>query len=303
MRKFRTAAATLAVTGLAALGAAAASGGVANAATNVPITQCNIPSGMLGLNITPTCTANPGTINNPTQITISADTSVFSALGQVDPNLGVNVSYNLSCAVNGATVTTPTQSFTVTSAANASQIVNLQSLVGSPAPSQCTVQNLTATSTAALTTSGLVSFTFGATATGDNGVPGTLWAQGPGNAAICADDTANGNAGSHVQAFQCENDLADQWLHLQNGQFVHNGDCLTSIGNKAVLAKCEGNPDANSNQVWTAQNPGAFGTLTSGGECLTAPTSGMIDGTQLTVVPCVGGNAGQMWRVPDVTPL
>ena len=53
MRKFRTAAAALAATGITALGALAATGGVANAATDLSITGCSTNGGLytVGFNL------------------------------------------------------------------------------------------------------------------------------------------------------------------------------------------------------------------------------------------------------------
>lgn len=54
---------------------------------------------------------------------------------------------------------------------------------------------------------------------------------------VLADDTANGNAGPQIQASQCEQDLADQWMQVPK-QLVHNDDCLTNVGGNVKLEKC-----------------------------------------------------------------
>jgi hypothetical protein len=59
MRNFRTAAAALAATGIAALGAVAATGGVANAATNLSITGCSTNVGVLTAGFIVNCSARP----------------------------------------------------------------------------------------------------------------------------------------------------------------------------------------------------------------------------------------------------
>jgi len=41
-------------------------------------------------------------------------------------------------------------------------------------------------------------------------------------------------SGTNVQAYQCLSDLADQWIQVGTGQFVHNGDCLTANGAAVV---------------------------------------------------------------------
>ncbi len=63
-------------------------------------------------------------------------------------------------------------------------------------------------------------------------MPGAVYANYPSDsggahAVVCADDTANGNAGTKIQAFQCLSDLARPLVQIGTGQLVHNGDCLT----------------------------------------------------------------------------
>jgi len=308
MRKFRTAAATLAATGLAAFGVASASG-VAHAATNQAITTCSIGSSEINANVGPRCTASTGTIDNPTQVTVTVNPSFFSALSGI-PIIGsllaTNVTYTLACSVDGQTKT-QAESYTATSSATNTQVLNLQKEIGSPSPNACQIRNLTATAPAAIAIPTGTAFTFGVTATGNNGTPGMIWSQYPNGHAVCVDDTANGNAGTIVQAFQCENDLANKWIWLPNGQVVHNGDCLTDNGGDAVtLQSCTANPGPASSQVWIAKGtPGTFGEVANadGNGCLTAPASGKINGAHLTVEPCVSGMLGQSWKVPGVTPV
>lgn len=310
MRKFRTAAATLAATGLAAFGVATASG-VANAATNQSITTCSIGSGTLNADIGPMCTANTGTIVNPTQITVTVNPSFFSALSGI-PIIGAllttNVTYTLACSVDGQTKTAA-ESYTATSSTTNTQVLNLQKEVGSPAPNSCQIQKLTASAPAAIALPTNTAYTFGVTATGNNGTPGMIWAQDPngGKGSICVDDTNNGNAGTVVQAYQCENDLANRWILVPNGQVVHNGDCLTDSGSGVTLQSCVANPGPASTQVWTAHGtPGNFGWVTNadGNGCLTIPATEKVNGTQLKVETCVpGGSVSQSWKVPGVTPV
>lgn len=151
-------------------------------------------------------------------------------------------------------------------------------------------------------------FTFGVTATGNNGIPGMIWAQYPGSskshATVCVDDTANGNAGTVVRAFQCADDLADGWIASPNGQFVDNGECLTNSNGTATLEHCVANPGRASRQVWVAHGaPGKFGKVTSayGDGCLTAKSMGRVDGSAVTVKHCVSGKLGQYWKAPGAT--
>jgi len=309
MRKFRTAAATLAATGLAAFGVASASG-VAHAATNQAITTCSIGSSEINANVGPRCTASTGTIDNPTQVTVTVNPSFFSALSGlpiIGSLLSTNVTYTLACSVDGK-VKTAAESYTATSSDSNTQVLNLQKEVGSPAPKWCQIRNLTASAPAAIVIPTGTTFTFGVTAIGNNGTPGEIWAQYPSSggagSTICVDDTANGNAGTVVQAFQCENDLADGWILVPNGQVVHNGDCLTDSGGIVTLESCVSDPGPASSQVWVGHGtPGIAGEVTNadGDGCLTAPASGKIDRSKITVEPCVSGTLGQSWKVPAVT--
>ncbi|MGH3249703.1 MAG: ricin-type beta-trefoil lectin domain protein [Trebonia sp.] len=307
MHKFRKAAAIFAATGLAAFGAMAASGGTANAATNQSITGCSINSALLGVQVIPTCSGPTGTIYNPTQITATVAPSFLQGvLGKL--GLGVRVSYELACVVDGSTVTAH-EHFTARDAHSNVQVVNLQREVGSPEPNQCQVQDLTATSLVGLSIVFSPVLSFAVSVTGDNGVPGAIWAQYPpstsgAGSTVCADDTGNGNAGTPIQAFQCEQDLADQWMQV-SGQLVHNGDCMTNVGGSVKLEKCMGHYHAAPNQAWRVSGtPFSAGTITNGpGWCLSAPSSGVVDTANLTVQRCGAKGFTQMWKAPANTPV
>lgn len=293
-------AAAAAATGLAALGMVAATGGEALAGTGVPATACTIPSTGLGPGTTPSCGAGTSTIDNPTSITVSVDPSYFSVLGGLIEGLGVTASWTLTCVVNGAPVTEPAGSstFTATSSATSSTVIDLQAAVGSPEPNSCTLSNLTASSTVSLTTLGASSFSFGVSAAADTALPGSIW-QPAGStsdgatATLCADDRANGNAGSVVQGYKCISDLAQFWVYTASGQFVHNGDCMAVSGGAVVLAACD---SGDPSQAWTVTaGSGSAGTISTGGQCLTAPSA--RNGTGLTVAACTGA-ASQKWTAP-----
>lgn len=306
MRDFRKAVATLAATGIATLGAVAATGGVANAATNVPLTGCSVAStSLLSIGLTPECEAGDGTMYNPTSFTLTVDRSYFNALGGLVSGLGVTVNWTLSCNVDGGN--RAASGVLHATSSDYSETIDLQSAVGSPAPNQCTFTHLSAKSTVAITSTllaellGAAPFTFGVSATGDNGNPGALWAQYPGNSTICADVPANGNHGAPVQAFECQNDSANQWMYLSSGQLVHNGDCLTNTPQGELIAACQ---VGDSSQKWVpeyASGPG-FLTNASNNECLTAPTSGVIQGSRLKTATCKPGDVGQQWHLPAVSP-
>jgi Ricin-type beta-trefoil lectin domain len=308
MRIFKKAATSVAAVGLLAFGVVAGTGGSALAATDQPITGCTASYGGIAVALLPQCTAGDSTIANPTSITITVDTSALGSLLGILPGLGLKATWDLSCVVDGNTVNSP-GSYTVTTIAqSASDVIDLRSAVGSPNPSSCTVSNLKATTTLALTALSLSVFNVGADATADTGVPGAVYANYPSDsdgahAVVCADDTGNGNSGTNIQAYQCLSDLADQWIQMGTGQFVHNGDCLTDTGSGVTIERCIANPSSSSGQVWNGSSSGA-GQLTNddGNGCLTAPSSGTIAGALLRVGAC-HGSVGQQWTVPNVTPV
>ena len=165
----------------------------------------------------PNCSAPTGTIYNPTQLTVTVDKSFLTQfLGVL--GIGVKVKYDLKCSVDGSDVIRH-EEFTATKPNENWQVVDLQQTVGSPEPNQCQVQNLSARSLVSLTVRNAKVFSFGVDVTGNNGVPGAIWAQYPpstsgAGSTVCADDTGNRNAGTKIQAFQCEQDLADQWIQV-----------------------------------------------------------------------------------------
>ena len=306
MRIFKKAVISMAATSLLAIGVVAGGGGSACAATGQSLTGCNATYGVvLGLALLPTCTAGDSTVADPTSITITLNTSslgsILSLLG-----LGVKATWTLSCSVDGSRVTSH-GSYQVTSLSkSASEVINLQSAVGSPDPSSCTVTNLRAKSLASVTALTLNLITIGAYATADTGVPGAVYANYPSDsdgahAVVCADVTNNGNAGTTIQAYQCLSDLADQWIQVGTGQFVHNGDCLTDTGSGVTIERCLASPSGNSGQVWSSSTSGA-GEMSNGdgNGCLTAPSSGTIAGAPLRMAACRGA-VGQEWTVPNVT--
>jgi hypothetical protein len=309
MRIFKKAATSMAAVGLLAFGAVAGSGGSALAATAQPVTGCSATIGALAIGLFPNCTAGTSTTANPTSITINLNTTSLGALLNVIPRLGMTATWNLSCVVDGNTVNAPGSLTVTTLSQSASDVIDLQSAVGSPDPSSCTVSNLVATTTLPLTIGAVLNLnliTVGANATADTGVPGAVYANYPSDsdgahAVVCADVTNNGNAGTTVQAYQCLSDLADQWIQVGTGQFVHNGDCLTDTGSGVTIERCLASPSSSSGQVWSASSSGA-GEMSNGdgNGCLTAPSSGTIAGAPLRMAAC-RGTVGQEWTVPNVT--
>jgi Ricin-type beta-trefoil lectin domain len=318
MRKFAKLAAAVATSGLAAFGSVAASGGVANAATNQAVADCSTgSSGLLSLNVFPTCSTNGGTVINPASITVTANPSFFNVLGGLPginallallgQSLSENITYTVACSVNGTTATY-NGSFSATSG-TPSQTVSMQTAVGSPQPGNCRVSDLSATSLVSISTPLLVllggtHFDFGVSATVNTGVSGAVYAnngttsKGAG-ASTCLDDANNGNVGSKVQAYQCNSDLAQYWIQSSTHQIVRNGVCLTQSGNKATLAKCSG---TNHAQVWHVNGTGgSTGTIVndSTNQCLTMGSPKNF--SQITVSNCTGA-AGQKWTGPAPSP-
>ena len=202
MRNIRAAVAAFAASGLAAFGALAATGGVANAAQDLSITGCSINSALVGVQILPTCEAADGTIYNATEVTATVDPSFLQAFVGHITGIGVEVRYDLVCSVDGKWVTAH-EHFQANDPHHNWQVVDLQQAVGSPEPNQCTVKDLRATSLASVTLLNHQILGFGVSVKGDNGVPGAIWAQYPNSTSgagstVCADDTANGNAGTQM---------------------------------------------------------------------------------------------------------
>jgi hypothetical protein len=144
---------------------------------------------------------------------------------------------------------------------------------------------------------GSETFTVGVAALANTTVPGAIYqAEGTTRAgtqaALCADDTDNGNAGSKIQSFQCLNDLADAFVRTSSGQLVHNGDCVGLSGGNVILSACTAGEES---QEWLQSAVGARVWNRSTGTCLTAPS--VLAAIQLTVTSC-GNGANQKWHLP-----
>jgi hypothetical protein len=310
MRFFKKAATSMAAVGLLAFGLVAGSGSSAFATTGNSVTGCDATLGALAIGLFPNCTAGTSTINNPTSVTITVNTTSLGALLNILPLLGEKATWDLTCVVGGSAITVP-GSYTVNSGnPTASTTINLQNVFNSPEPTSCTISNLKVTTTLSLSilALGLNPITIGVNATANTAVPGAVYASYPKDSvgalsSVCADDTDNANAGSAVQAFQCLSDLADFWVQIGTGQFVHNGLCMTDTSGSVTLAQCIANPGDGSGQIWNPENSTGAGLLANadGNGCLIAPSSGTINGVPLRVGTCHSGTLGQEWTVPPVT--
>jgi hypothetical protein len=308
MRTFKKAAVTTAAVGLLAFGVVAGSGGSALATTAPPpgqqiITGCESDLGTLVSGAQPNCTAFPGTVNNPSSITVYVNTDELSELLDAQAGQGFTAEWGLSCLVNGETVST-TGTYTITSTEQPTMTtIDLQEAVGSPDPSQCQVELSVETLLDADDASGGISpFDVGVAATASTATPGSIYqdegtTSSGANAVTCADDTANGNAGSKIQAYHCLGDLADSYIQTGAGQLVHNGDCVGLFGSKVILATCGA---TNAYEQWAQTTVGGTIVNQGTGTCLTA--SSPKDGTQLTVTSC-GSAAKQKWHIPAVTAI
>jgi hypothetical protein len=312
MRIFMKAVTSTVTVGLLAFGAVAGSGGSAFAGPppipEPPITGCSTSVAGVAVGYTPNCTAVSGTIDHPNTSIVIGFTETSDALAKLiddQPGQGLTEQWLLACDVNGATVTA-SGTYTATSIAQAPfTVLDLQSAVGSPDPNQCSVEDLTVHTLLPLDLVDIdeaLPFQIGAIAVGTTAAPGAIrqdegTTSGGAHAALCADDTANGNAGAKIQGFECLSDLAQDFVQTSTGQLVNNGDCMTvTKGGTVVLDGCV---VSDQIQQWTQATPGGTLKNTSTGTCLTAPS--VKNGTPLTVTAC-GGGAREQWALPKLTP-
>jgi hypothetical protein len=315
MRIFKKAAVSMTAFCLLTLGAVIGVGGSALAANNPRglITGCEAQVNRVTEGFEPNCEAIGGTIDNPTVIVVYVDTDSLGTLIDNQPGQGMDASWTLSCVVNGVPVNVP-GTYDVTSTSQVPYtIIDLQTAVGSPMPNQCSVEDLTVQTALSLEGSirrsstlkehaldGEEEFTVGVAALATTAVSGGIYQEegttsAGARAELCADDTANGNAGSKIQSFQCLNDLADAFVWTSSGQLVHNGDCVSLSGSKVILSTCTA---GEKSQRWLQSAVGARVWNRATGTCLTAPSA--MAGIQLTVTPCSRG-ANQKWHLPAAT--
>ena len=290
MRKLRHLAATIAGSGLLALGGIAASAGSANASTHV--SGCTA-TGTLAVNVIPTCSSS-GTVANPKSITLSANSAQLDALLNPVaslPGQGIKDSWRLTCYAGTRQLFSKTGTFTVT-ASQTSTSTNLP--LGSEVPAKCDVSSTVSTLAAVNAT---LLLNVNALDVSDNvaantAIPGAIWTGDQGISTHCADVTGNNNANAtKIQIWTCQSDLADYFVQTPNHLLEHDGNCLTNVDGQAYLDYCTGASD----QIWS--NSGAAQEVhSSAGGCLTDPSA--TDGTQLTITPCVN-KANQKWTIPS----
>jgi hypothetical protein len=305
--------------GFGGFGGPGGHGGHGPSVTQQSVTGCDLPEGLLVVGLIPTCTAPDSTVKTPTSVTISADPAFFTDLSNnvvanllqsvLGGPLGEHVTYTLDCVVDGQSV--DYNGHFDASVHHQSQVIDLQQAVGSPIPNSCTVEHLQATALIGLKSVvlqvlepvlrrlGLGELSFGVSATANTGVPGAIWAEtgkndAGVNADICVDDAANGNHGSNVQVYQCNSDLAQYWTQSENGQLVHNGDCINVRNGQVTLDSC----NVHSAEQWKVNGThGQWGTIVnrSTGQCLTAAS--VANFSSLKVSGCTN-DADQMFTAP-----
>jgi Ricin-type beta-trefoil lectin domain len=310
MRIIMKAVASTATVGLLAFGAVAASGGAAFAAPNpnpyTLVAGCTTAVADVTVGYVPNCTSVGGTIVHPNTsivVGVQSNTDVLDTLILGQAGQGFQATWDLVCSVDGTTVTAPGNLEITSTTQSPFTTIDLQQAVGSPDPNQCAIESLDLQTILPLNVAEVdkaVPFEIGVGAEATTAVGGAIHqdegtTSAGAHAALCADDTANGNAGSKIQAFQCLTDLADYFVQTATGQLVHNGDCVSVTAGGVVLAKCVAN---DTLQRWTQSTAGGTVKNQSTGTCLTAPS--VKDGTQLTVKAC-GSGANQQWDLPAVT--
>jgi hypothetical protein len=309
MRIFIKAVASTATVGLLALGVVAGGGGSAFAGVDpyTVITGCSTTVDNVAVGYVPNCAGIAGTIEHPNTsivIAVETNTDALDALINDQAGQGYDASWDLVCSVNGSTVAAPGSYQITTTTQPTFTTIDLQKAVGSPSPNQCAVEELQVSTILPLNAVDLdevVPFEIAVGAESTTAAPGAIH-QAAGTtsagarAVICANDTANGNAGTKIQAFECLSDLADAFVQTSAGQLVHNGDCLSvTAGGYVFLARCAGN---DTRERWGQSKAGGTVENQSTDTCLTAPS--VKAGTQLTVKVC-GRAANQKWYLPDAT--
>jgi hypothetical protein len=117
----------------------------------------------------------------------------------------------------------------------------------------------------------------------------------------CLDDTGNRSTnGNKVQVWTCTGGAAQLWTIARDGTIRIHGKCLdvtgrsTQNGAKLQLWSCTG----GLNQAWV---PSEFADLQgiASGRCLTDPTAGTHNGTQVQIQTCgIDVPASQQWTLP-----
>lgn len=289
MCKLKHLAATIAGSGVLALGGVAASAGIANAST--PVNGCTA-TGTLAVGAIPACSSS-GMVENPTSITLSVNSAEMGALLNPVASMagqGIKDSWSLTCYAGTRQLFSKTGTFTVT-ASQTGTSTNLP--LGGEVPTKCDVSSTVSTLAAvnAILLLNVNALDVSDSVAANEAVPGAIWTGNPGVGTRCADVAGdNDGNGTKIQIWTCESDLADYFVQAPSHLLEHDGNCLTNVGGKAYLEYCTEAPD----QIWS--NRGAAQEVhSSTGGCLTDPSA--TDGTQLTITTCAN-KADQKWTIP-----
>jgi predicted alpha-1,2-mannosidase len=138
-----------------------------------------------------------------------------------------------------------------------------------------------------------------------NGTPGTGVAEpvGPitetGANGKCVDDAGAGTSnGTHIQIYTCNGTDAQAWTVAPDNTLQVLTDCMdvvdggTTSGTLVQLHTCNG----TGAQQWEARSSGELVNPESG-LCLTDPSAGTANSTQLEIAACTG-ITGQLWTLP-----
>jgi 3D (Asp-Asp-Asp) domain-containing protein len=265
VQRFRRLAASVAATGLLALGGVVATAAVASAGT---IGSCGAQGDFA------TCDAS-ATANHPLTITVTVTSS---------PDESVTVFWDTVCS-QGSGAGTSSGNFTATTPVTRT--------ISHPyhQPDSCDVGVA-----AGLNNNGKwIKVSIASSST----PPPPAVHQIKGYDGKCADDTGNSSAkGAKIQLWTCNKTAAQNWS-FSNGELVHNGKCANDqndggSGAKVILYTCS----RASNDLWTHKSNGEYVLKAHSGKiCLDDPGYSKKNGTQLVVYTCKD-TANQRWTLP-----
>jgi len=270
MRKPRRLVVALAVSGLIAASAVAAS----------QLAHADVAGTCTGLSGYATCSVTE-TISQPTSLSVSM---------LAYPRQKAAFQWTLECSLGGASTTT-----------SGSDVVLSPPTITIPIdlpytnPDSCNI-NVTGDDLKAELGNKLtitVNFTTGTSSTGSSSVV-------RGYGGKCLDDKGNSSAnGAKVIIWSCNSSDSAQGFSFSSGELKHNGKCVNDQGNggsgtKVILWACNG----GSNEKWFHSSNGEFVlSLSSHGLlCLNDPGNSTTNGTQLIVYTCKN-TSNEHWSV------
>ncbi len=271
IRKTRRLVVALAVSGLVAAGAVAA-------------------SQLAHADVAGTCTSGGADANCNVSETITAPTSISVTVSVTPSDQYPTYSYTLQCSLGSQSTTT-----TGSGAFHSPYTVAIPLPYASP--DSCTISVTAQIPTANVydEISLTVDYTTGPSTSTSGPVPLVR-----GYGGKCLDDRANSSAnGTQVIIWTCNSaDSAQGWTYT-NDELVHNGRCANDqsnggSGSKVILWTCDG----ASNELWSHPSNGEFVLYSSshGILCLDDPAYSKTNRTQLIVYAC-RNSSNQHWSV------